>query len=439
MSNSADPRRAEVRYSPAMAAQHNPFLSAALAVRDWTTARPRYTDVGMALVAGALSIADIGGADLAPQRDLDLVGSLLVCFAAASLIWRRIMPIGTLLVVTLSLGIFYWRNYGALLAAVGLYAMYSAVAHANNRRRAWVLVILTACSLLVLAFFTVFDDTEASKLANSTSMGMSLVCAMAGGGVVRNRNEIFLSAQQRAESAEADRVADAKRAVAQERLRIAREMHDVVAHGMSVITVQATAAQAIAGTNTKQTVQILQNIETTGRESLSEMRRMLGVLRSEDTPLQESGAEELAPQPTIRDLDSLIESYVAAGTPTQLNIVGTPQPMGPGLELAAYRIVQEALTNVIKHAGRTATATVRVSYDPSHLTLHIADSGSGALSNLAPSRPGNGLIGMRERVEAYSGTFSAAPKRGGGFEVRATLPVSERPTISSVQTNGQIE
>jgi signal transduction histidine kinase len=231
--------------------------------------------------------------------------------------------------------------------------------------------------------------------------------------------------------AEAEGETRARLAVVEERTRIAREMHDVVAHGMSVISVQASAAQEIARSDPDRTIDILGDIEATGREALTEMRRMLGVLRSSD---DHAGA--LSPQPSLADLNSAIARCVKAGLPTELAITGDEERLAPGLELAAFRIAQEALTNVLKHAGNPATATVTLDYRPTELELIIADTGRGAVSSLSSTGGGNGLMGMRERVDAYNGHITHGPNPGGGYQVRVVFPLDEdatRPSVTSAE------
>ena len=215
----------------------------------------------------------------------------------------------------------------------------------------------------------------------------------------------------------------------EERTRIAREMHDVVAHGMSVISVQASAAQEIVRTDPERTISILEDIEATGREALTEMRRMLGLLRSDD---DNDGSR--MPQPSLASLSSAIAHCVEAGLPTEFVITGDEQQLAPGLELAAFRITQEALTNVIKHAGGSAVATVTLDYRSTELELSITDTGRGAVSSLTSAGGGNGLIGMRERVDAYNGRLVTGPNPGGGYQVNVVFPLDEdaiRPGITS--------
>jgi signal transduction histidine kinase len=245
-----------------------------------------------------------------------------------------------------------------------------------------------------------------------------------------------MDSEQRAAQAEADRLAEADRAVARERNRIAREMHDVVAHGMSVIAVQAAAGREIVHSNPDKAAEVFARIESAGREGLAELRRMLGVLRETD----EHDAT-LAPQPGIDDIEAAVEQSHAIGVDVTLTIEGDQRPLPAGVELAAYRIVQEALTNVRRHAGAHAVAIVGIAYEPDRLVVEVRDDGRGACSSLSRSGAGHGLLGMRERVEIYGGELVTGPRPGGGFSVRATLPVAtesrkQPPTLERPAAGG---
>jgi signal transduction histidine kinase len=212
-----------------------------------------------------------------------------------------------------------------------------------------------------------------------------------------------------------------QRAVDDERARIARELHDVVAHGLSVIVVQAVAERrSLRGPTVDQGSidAALSSIEKTGREALVDLRRLLGLLRRPDDPMA------LTPQPGLDQLDELVSSVREAGLQVELEISGERAPLPPGLDLTAYRIVQEALTNVLKHADAHCVR-VRVGYQRTHLDLEVSDDGSLATGGgIAPAGPGQGLIGMRERVNVFGGTVRAGAAAGGGWTVHARLPVT---------------
>jgi signal transduction histidine kinase len=212
----------------------------------------------------------------------------------------------------------------------------------------------------------------------------------------------------------------AHRAVIEERLRLARELHDVVAHAISVIAVQSGVGAHVAHTQPEEAAKALAAIEATSRAALTELRRLLGVLRQEGEP-----QGSLAPVPGLADLDSLLAEVAKAGLGVQLRVEGTPSPLPAGLDLSAYRIVQEALTNVVKHAG-PARAQVVVGYRDQEVTVEVTDNGRGvtAPTDDGPARVGHGLIGMRERVAAFGGALEVGPRPGGGFRVAARLPLA---------------
>ena len=205
-------------------------------------------------------------------------------------------------------------------------------------------------------------------------------------------------------------------AVAGERATIARELHDVIAHSVSVMTVQAGAARLLLEEDPKSARESLLAVEETGRQALGEMRRMLGILRGDE------GEAQLAPQPGISDLDALVEQVRAAGLPVDVVVAGTPRSLPPGIDLAGYRVVQEALTNALRHAG-AARAEVAIRYSETALEVAVANDGKSARNG----RVGHGIIGMRERVTLYGGAFDAGPRSGGGYAVRATLPLVPSP------------
>jgi signal transduction histidine kinase len=224
------------------------------------------------------------------------------------------------------------------------------------------------------------------------------------------------AARERAQRAEGERETRARSAVAEERQRIARELHDVVAHSISVMTVQAGGVRRLLLPDQTREREALETIEETGREALAEMRRMLGILR------QPTDEPALAPQPSMASLGALVEHVREAGLPVAYRIEGEPQPLPPGVELSAYRIVQEALTNALKYAG-PARAEVSISYGRDALEIEIVNDGRVDGDG---EGTGHGLIGMRERVAVFGGTLEAGPRPGAdGFVVKARLPVRD--------------
>ncbi|MCL6737894.1 sensor histidine kinase [Streptomyces neyagawaensis] len=243
------------------------------------------------------------------------------------------------------------------------------------------------------------------------------------GDSLRTRRAYFAQLEERAARLEKEREAQAKVAVAAERARIARELHDVVAHNVSVMVVQADGAAYVLDAAPDQAKKALETISSTGRQALAEMRRLLGVLRTGEH--QEVG--EYVPQPDVEQIDDLVEQCRTAGLPVDFKIEGTPRPLPSGVELTAYRIVQEALTNTRKHGGPNAGASVRLVYFDDGLGLLVEDDGKGAPHELyeegGVDGRGHGLIGMRERVGMVGGTLDAGPRPGGGFRISALLPL----------------
>lgn len=389
--------------------------------RRWTRDPRLLVDVFVAAVAAILSVVEVASVSAdAPawERSADGLAYVLVVAGSVSLAWRRRAPIAVLGFVVTVVIVYWVRGYGALLSTLGLPALYAVAAHAEHRRRAWWAIGGACAALMIAASASVLDRPDAFRFLTALSMMAFLIGAAAAGVLIRNRERIFVDTERRAAAAEADRLAEAERAVAKERSRIAREMHDVVAHAMSVVAVQAAAGREIVHANPDRAAEVFARIEAVGRESLTELRRMLGVLR-------ETGHDHasLSPQPGVADIAGAVAQSCASGVATELVIDGTQRPVAPGIELAAFRIVQEALTNVRKHAGRTASATVRISYQSDVLVIEVTDDGRGAATTLAGVGTGNGLIGMRERVEIYGGEFTSGPRTGGGYGVRAILPI----------------
>jgi signal transduction histidine kinase len=245
--------------------------------------------------------------------------------------------------------------------------------------------------------------------------GPSLIAWVLGDSM-RYRRGYYASLEDRAARLERERDAQAQIAAAAERARIARELHDVIAHNVSVMVVQADGASYALDSSPERARQALATIASTGRQALAEMRRMLGVLRSDDASMG------VVPLPGIGQLDELLEQARASGLAVSFTVQGVPAPLPGGLALAAYRIVQESLTNTRKHGGPAASAQILLRYCDDALVLQITDDGAGVAA--AADGAGHGLTGMRERVAMYHGTLQAGPRPGGGYQVTATLPVT---------------
>jgi len=245
--------------------------------------------------------------------------------------------------------------------------------------------------------------------------GLVLIMSIAwlAGFAIGRKLEQASEAQARAERLEREQEAEARAAVAGERARIARELHDVVGHSVSVMTVQASAVRRRLKPDQEQEREALEIVEQTGREALAEMRRLVGVLRRPEE------APALAPQPSLQHLDRLVAQARESGLPVELRIEGEPTQLPPGLDLTAYRLVQEGLTNAIKHA-RASRADVVVRYEDGTVEVSVTDDGPGGGDG---GGGGHGLVGMRERVTVYGGELEAGPRPEGGYSLRARLPV----------------
>ncbi|WP_246258585.1 sensor histidine kinase [Amycolatopsis anabasis] len=255
------------------------------------------------------------------------------------------------------------------------------------------------------------DHDQVQDWGGFPSLGLTLAVAWLAGLNTRQRRIRLAVLEQRNADLEHERDIQAALAVAAERARISRELHDVVAHALSVVVLQAQGAQAELDRRPERSREALGAIVETGRTALSEIRRLLGAL-GQDAP-------DWEPRPGAERLPRLIADVRAAGTPVEFHVEGEPRPLPSTVDLAAYRIVQEALTNVLKHAGRAASAAIVMRYAPEALEIEVTDDGVAAKP---PSETGNGLKGMRERVNVLGGTFEAGPREERGFAVRATLP-----------------
>jgi signal transduction histidine kinase len=339
----------------------------------------------------------------------DAAGHRLWAAAAAPAIMlplgvRRLYPalVGTGVPVLLAITHTYWNPQFVGYVVAYICALYALAVWTPVRRFA----IGTAVIVLVDLALTASSD---ASLRGTVPFLVATVVAML---FVRR---VLGDRERRVRLAERERDLVAREAVVAERTRIAREMHDVIAHHVSMIVVQAGAERSVIDEGTADlstTRDVLATVEQSGRSALVEMRRLLGMLRQEET-------EPLAPQPGLAEVPALIAQLREAGLDIELSVEGEPRVLPPGIDLSAYRIVQEALTNALKHAG-DARASVRVRYGSDSIGLEIADDGEGTGSEL--SAGGHGLLGMRERVALYGGRFQASPDPRGGFVVKAALP-----------------
>ena len=344
----------------------------------------------------------------APGTSRPLLAVVAVAMTAP-LAWRRPRPLAVVAVTMAALAVstFAWETPDKTVfpTIAIVVAVYSVAVHCDVRGA------LVGLGIVVVPVFAHQVGVQ-HELGDFVFIAVMVACVwMAGRGV---RGHGARAAQLAEHAVAVEREAEEKRlaAVAEERLRIARELHDVVAHSVSVMTVQAGAERRVLDEDDS-TREVLVAIEQTGRQAMAEMRRMLGLLRAGNEDLA------LAPQPGMEHLDVLVDQVRAAGLPVDWRVEGNPVPLSPGIDLAAYRIVQEALTNALKHAGPTC-ATVTVQYGATDLQIEIADHGRGAID---AERGGQGLIGMRERVGIYGGQIHAGNRAPHGYVVRARLPL----------------
>ena len=294
-------------------------------------------------------------------------------------------------------------------------AVYTVAAESTRRWLSYTVLlggVAAACTPRLLGYPPPFYAPWSGVWALSP---IAVAVAWLVGDRARIRRAYLDQATERARALERERDQQAELAAAAERARIARELHDAVAHGLSVIVIQAQAAAGALEKRPAKTRAALADIVTTGRDSLAEMRRLLG-LTSPDGP-------ELAPLPGLGDLGALVERVRAAGLPVSLTVTGNSVELPTGVDLSAYRIVQEALTNALKHAGPGATVHIEIVAGPDAVELTVTDTGSG-VGGAPDERRGNGLRGMRERVAMLSGTLTIGDAPEGGFRVRAKLPVT---------------
>jgi len=344
-----------------------------------------------------------------------LVGIALLLFQVVPLLWRRSHPSLVLLLVAAAFAARVLLGFNPGIAGFGLLvAMYSVAAYEVRARRLFFLVV---AALGFGAGFVVFGVTGNPRSFAITVPSLIFVAAWLIGDYLRTRRAYVAELEERAARLERERDQDRRLAADEERTRIARELHDVVAHDVSVIAIQAGAARAVQATRPEAAAQALGLIETTARETLIELNRLLGVLRSGN-----GATPERSPQPGIGQLSSLVEGLRAAGLEVDARVDGEPRPLPPAVDLSAYRIVQEATTNVLKHA-HARRVDIRVHYSETMLGLDIRDDGAGDGSDPASSS-GHGLIGMRERVALFGGKFHAGRNRAGGFSVHARLPLT---------------
>jgi signal transduction histidine kinase len=331
-----------------------------------------------------------------------LVASIVALLSTSSIAVRRLWPlqVGVAVAWAYAIQLAVWGDPQIIAASIGWFcALYALTAWTTPRAFRLGLVMVVAPLPLEVA-------------APNGPGGQAVLFTAVTVTVMLLIRVVLGDRERRVRLAERERDLAAREAVVDERARIARELHDAIAHNVSMMVVQAGAERSTLADESP-TKEVLQTVEQIGRSALTEMRRLVGMLRSnEDDPL--------APQPGLGDLPALVTQVREAGLPVELSVEGERQELPVGLELSAYRIVQEALTNALKHAGE-ARATVRVRYARDSLELEITDDGAGAPQ--PDTGGGHGLVGMRERVALYGGRFDASRRATGGFAVRVALPI----------------
>ncbi|MEL6214384.1 MAG: sensor histidine kinase [Pseudomonadota bacterium] len=367
---------------------------------------PNGTDLAIALVSFVLTLSMWEA-----RGDLDMntftgVGSWLTAFVASfALLWRRSHATVTHFVVLVSATLVLLSPLADGIIAL-VFTLYSVGRYEPHAR-----VSLFAVSAAILYLAIDLRLIAQPGVGDVVAAGLAVVIWYFGRRM-RFRGEYLRLLEERARHLEDQQHAEAERAVAEERTRIAREMHDVVAHQVSLMTVQAGAARTVTESDPAAAGAAMAAVESAGRQALTEMRGLLGVLRPAD------GEDGLAPQPGLKDIESLVEQIRGVGHNVTLEQTGDLNTLSARHQLTIYRLVQEALTNVLKHAGEGVNVTVAIESDADAVDVHVRDDGDGSSASLPG---GHGIIGMRERVELLGGTLTAE-STGGGFTVHASLP-----------------
>ncbi|GAA2745942.1 sensor histidine kinase [Kitasatospora cinereorecta] len=407
-----------------------PPLLQRLTARHWTV-----VDCTAALLAMGLVTLLWQGAD---HRGGPVTGDLVtVLLAVLAVALRRGAPGPVLALVPPVAAAATFVRGGPVPLVAAAFAVYT-VPQRLPRREALVLLAATLAVMATAAGVTGFLNLPYGPPARHSDAllvesALTVTAAWAVGFAVQQQRLYAAGLRAQAEQRIREHLAEARRAAGEERLRIARELHDVVAHSMGVIAVQAGVAHHVAAERPEEARQALSSIEETSRGALREMRAMLGILRggTDGTSAGRAGAGAdltagLAPAPGLADLGDLVERAADAGVRVELEVTGEARELSPGVELAAYRVVQEAVTNVVRHAS-VDRCRVCVVHRADGLALEVTDDGAGQLRDGAgPADAGHGITGMRERVGMYGGEFRAGPRPGGGFQVSALFPVAHR-------------
>ncbi|WP_332662770.1 sensor histidine kinase [Aeromicrobium sp.] len=382
-------------------------MSLTARIRAWTDRSPRKVDAVLAtsafLVSVLVGLRDNGNAELRAPWDIAPLAWVVFAVAAVALLRRREHGALVFTVALACSAVLLLAQPDGQIGFAFLVSLYSAGRYAEGR------AATIAVPAAAMAFAAIDAVTAESPVSDVIGGALVVFFIWYVGRRVRHRGErsVLVAREQEAQE---------NRVLAEERARIARELHDVVAHGVSLMTVQAGAAKTVAVADPESAVQAMAAVEQTGREALSELRHLLAVLRPD------SSIGELGPQPGLAGVERLVAQFREAGLAVSLDLDPVPASLPARVDLFAYRIVQEALTNVLKHAGPGTAAEVQVRIGPRVVTLEVSDDGRGA--TLLPGS-GHGLVGMRERVQLLGGSLQAAARPDGGFRVHAVLPLSE--------------
>jgi signal transduction histidine kinase len=351
---------------------------------------------------------------------------------------HRLCPLASLTVVVALCSVFQGMHYalplvGPLGTSIGpTYLSVATVLFLTAvRARHRTAVLLVSVYMPALSVTEAMMAPAGHRLASATTEAVLLAAAWSLGRLVRTRTAMRNQALERAAALQGEQVANARAAVMEERARIARELHDIVAHNVSLMIVQTIAADRVQTHDLAKAHELHRSIEETGRATVTELRQLLDVLRTDDE--DDADPSKQPPQPSIDAVPALLDSVRATGLKVDYAVVGEPVELSAGSQLAVYRIVQEALTNTLKHAGRThATVTMDWEHDRHRLSLRLCDAGPQDCADSPPIRtpgqgPGHGMVGIRERIAAVGGTLHAGPRPGGGFCVHAVLPIPSVP------------
>jgi signal transduction histidine kinase len=383
--------------------------------------QPRQLGLDALIAAATLTVALVSRLAI-PQaiaaafsREFDGLQLFLIILMTVPLVLRRVYPTPVFFVILAAWVVERALNYPETLAWTGLVIAFYTIGAELSRRSSLRIGGITALFILGGTGIGVATLETISGFSLVTTMIITVTPLLVGREIREQRRRVH-DMRERVERAERDREEKAYRAVADERTRIARELHDVVAHQMTVMTLQADGARRIADGSDPRVVQALETISDTGHSALSEMRRMVGLLRAPEE------TSETEPLPRLAEVEQLVEKVRAAGVSVGLEVEGDVRRLPDGTELSAYRIVQESLTNSVRHGGPDVTATVAIEYKEDHLNLLILDDGRGASAE-SSDEVGHGIVGMRERITVLGGEFSAGPRTGGGYQVHAIIPI----------------